>query len=314
MPNNSTAPSTNTFTQDWLTWSLVTNPLFIIIHLASAVTNLILLTTMLKDPLKCFRSISSCLLFNLISNGFLPLVSYCLYIVTLATDTVYLGLWTLIFGFNNTILAVLLLSVDRYILVSRPIMYSVIITKSRVIYAVLFSWISSLVLAFGIVARVKNIVSKIAVFALLPFILIMVLAIIVIDIKTWRSISRAQIELQRLGNECGSDTNSASYQAEKKRVQTEKRFAKVVVLLLLNVVVFILPQTLVIGSRMVNVWCNSCLEGLQREKASIFQVYYFPLFYLSTPLLYLVFIPKYRKSLSVLVDCFKTSRRWEIPR
>ena len=269
---------------------------------------------MLKDPLKCFRSVSSYLLFNLISNGFVPLVSYCLYIITLAADTEYLGIWTLIFAFINTILAVLLLSIDRYVLVARPIMYPVIITKTRITFAVLFSWTVSMALAFGILVRVKTVVSQVAVFALLPFIVVVVFAIIVIDIETWRSISKAQTELQRLGNESRSDINSANYKAEQKRVQTEKRFAKVVVLLLMNVVLFILPQTLVVASRMVNVWCKSCLEGLQREKASLFQAYYFPLFYSTTPLLYLLFIPKYRKSFSVLVDCFKVSRRWEVPR
>ena len=302
------------FIADWLTWSLVTNPLFIILHLSSAVTNLILLITMLKDPLKCFRSVSSYLLFNLVVNGLVPMLSYCLYIVTVAGDTVYFGVWTLVFAFNNTILAVLFSSLDRYILVSRPIMYSVIVTKSRVICILVISWIICLVSAFGIAVRVKNIVSAIILFVFLPLILSMVFAIIVVDIKTWRSISKAQKELLRLGSESISDTESRNYRAEQKRIQTEKRFAKVVALLLLNVVMFIFPQMLVVSSRVINVWCNLCIKTLRQDKASVFQVYYFPLFYLTTPLLYLFFIPKYHKSLSELLSCFKVSRRWQVPK
>ena len=331
--NNTNFSSPDLFVEEWLTWSLVTNPLFILIHLSSAATNLILLTTMLKDPLKCFRSVSSYLLFNLILNGFVPLVSYCLYIVTIMADTAYLGLWTLAFAFYNTILAVLLSSVDRYILVSRPILYSVIVTKFRVICALALSWILCLVLTFCLTTRVKTFLSEIAFFAFVPFILLMVFVIILVDIKTWKSISKAQMELRTLGSEHNptsrttkrnssrstkenssrSAKENSSYRAEQKRIQTEKRFAKVVVLLLLNVVLFIFPQMLVISIRVVNVWCNSCIKELRHKQASLFQVYYFPLFYFTTPLLYLVFIPKYHKSFSVLVSCFKVSRRWEVP-
>jgi hypothetical protein len=171
-----------------------------------------------------------------------------------------------------------------------------------------------LVSAFGIAVRVKNIVSAIILFVFLPLILSMVFAIIVVDIKTWRSISKAQKELLRLGSESISDTESRNYRAEQKRIQTEKRFAKVVALLLLNVVMFIFPQMFVVASRVINVWCNLCIKTLRQDKASIFQVYYFPLFYLTTPLLYLFFIPKYHKSLSELLSCFKVSRRWQVPK
>ena len=316
--NNTNFSSPDPFIHDWLTWSLVTNPLFILIHLSSAATNLILLITMLKDPLKCFRSVSSYLLFNLILNGFVPLVSYCLYIVTIMANTAYLGVWTLVFAFFNTILSVLLSSVDRYILVSRPILYSVIVTKFRVICTLTISWILCLVLTFGITTRVKNFLSEIAFFVFVPFMLLMVFVVILVDIKTWKSISKAQTELRTLGSEHNSASRntkeSSSYRAEQKRIQTEKRFAKVVVLLLLNVVLFIFPQMLVVASRVVHVWCNLCMKEFRHKQASIFQVYYFPLFYFTTPLLYLVVIPKYRKSLSVLVSCFKVFRRWEVPK
>ena len=302
--NNTTAPHTPAFSHDWLTWSLLTNPLFIILHLSSTLNNLILLTTMIKDPLKCFRSKSSYLLINLVLMGFIPLVCYILYITSVACGTIYMAVWTLMFAFINTVLAVLLLSIDRFILVSRPIMYSAIVTKSRVLYAISFSYVLCLTVTVGFVVEFRSIVSKISIFFIFPFLLIAVFFIIIIDIATWQSISKAQKELLRLGRDVSRlDTNSASYRAELKRIKTEKRFAKVVGLLLLNVVLFILPETLVVGGRVINIWCRLCFKGFEDKKASLFQVYYFPIFYLTTPMLYLVFIPKYRKSIAAVFHC-----------
>ena len=314
MLNNTTALFVDPYANSWLKWRVVTNPLLIILHVSSAMTNLLLFTTMLKDPLKCFRSISSFLLRNLILNGFLPMATYCLYVITLAADTVHLGVWALVSGFNNTIIAVLLLSVDRYILVSRPMMYAVILTKSRVTYTLVLSWLLTLAMGCGIALYQNTLFSNILVFSFIPLLIILVAVIIVVDFKTWTSVKRAQLDLQRLGNQSGLDERSASYRSELKRVQTEKRFAKVVVLLLFNVLLFMLPQAVAVGFRLVDFWCDSCMKFFRRGKTTLFQVHIFPLFYLTTPILYLAFIPKYRKSFAVMVSCFKVYRRWSVPR
>ena len=305
--------TTDPFIQNWLTWSVLTQPRLVIPYLSSTLTNLVLFTTMLKDPLNCFRSISSYLLFNLVLNGFSPLLTYCLCIATLVTNTEYLGVYSLVFAFNHTILAVLLLSIDRYILVSRPLAYSIIITKSRCFYAVLFSWILCMLLTYCVGARLMQIATKVIVFSLLSCILILVLVIIVVDILTWGSIFKAQAELRRFGNE--SRSNSGNFRAEQKRLRTEKRFAKVVMILLVDVILFILPQAVVVASRVLYVLCKSCVNGSKLQKASIFQLCFFPLFYLTTPVLYLAFIPKYRRSLALLLRCiFKVSHLREITR
>lgn len=311
MYDNTTSP----FIQNWLTWSLLTQPWFIILYLSSSLTNLVLFTTMLKDPLNCFRSMSSYLLFNLLLSGFSPMVTYCLCIITLVTNTEYLAVWSLVFAFHHTILAVLLLSIDRYILVSRPLVYSVIITRSRCFYAIVFSWILCMALAYFIAVRLMHIASKVFVFTLISFILLMVLVVIVVDVLTWRSIFNAQSELRRFGNETRLDRTSANFRAEQGRLQTDKRFAKVVIILLLNVILFILPQSAVVAGRAFCDLCKSCVNCLKLQKANLFQLYFFPMFYLTTPVLYLVGIPKYRKSLALLFRCiFRVSRRSEITR
>lgn len=185
MFNNTTGP----FIENWLIWSVLTHPWLVIPYLSSTLTILmVLFTTMLKDPLNCFRSISWYLLFNLVLNGFSPLVTYCLCIATLAANTEYLGVYSLVFAFDHTILAVLLLSIDRYVLVSRPLAYAVIITKSRCLLAVLFSSIVCMFLTYCVGVRPKYIATKVFVFTLVLFIFILVLVIIVVDILTWRSI------------------------------------------------------------------------------------------------------------------------------
>ena len=312
MYDNTTSPF---ISHNRLTWSLLTQPWFIILYLSSSLTNFVLFTTMLKDPLNCFRSMSSYLLFNLLLSGFSPMVTYCLCIITLVANTEYLAVWSSVFAFHHTILAVLLLSIDRYILVSRPLVYSVIITRSRCFYAIVLSWILCMALTYFVAVRLIHIATKVFVFALISFILLMVLVVIVVDVITWRSILNAQSELRRFGNETRLDRTSTNFRAEHRRLQTEKRFAKVVIILLLNVIFFIFPQSVVVAGRALCALCKSCVNCSMLQKAHSFQLYFFPLFYLTTPVLYLVGIPKYRKSLALLFRCiFRVSRRSEITR
>lgn len=91
-------------------------------------------------------------------------------------------------------------------------------------------------------------------------------------------------------------------------MENERRFTKVVFLLLLNVVFFILPQRLEIGIRSVNIWCEYCLQNFENPKVGLFQIHFFPLFRITTPLLYLVFIPKYRRPCRSLCKCWKLKK------
>lgn len=139
---NSSSPAPEVM--ELITWNMILNPLFLITYNLPSILNGILLVTILKDPLKCFRSCSSYLLFNFGLLGFLPLLILILSILMLSGyGNIYLWLYGFIFGFYNTIFAVFMLTLDRYFLACKPLFYSRIITKRRVFYSVTFFWILS---------------------------------------------------------------------------------------------------------------------------------------------------------------------------
>ena len=67
-----------------ITWNILRNPLFLTIYLLPCPQNSVLVATIFKDPMKCLRSCSSYLVFNLGLLGFLPLLTLVIHIPTLS--------------------------------------------------------------------------------------------------------------------------------------------------------------------------------------------------------------------------------------
>ena len=288
-----------------LTWDNVHNPLLWIDYFLPCLLNGVLMVTILKDPLKCFRSCSSYLVFNFGLLGLLPFLILISHISAFCHhDDLYLSLYGFIFGFYNTIFAVLLLAGDRYVLTCKPLWYSTIVTKRRVLYCVILSWIFSGALAASIFLLIYNVIdivlaSKIFVFTLFPIVFILIIVIMTLNIKTWNRVAQYFINIQPLcplGRQNRSTSKNLRYRSKMERLENEKRFSKVVLLLHLNLVFLILPQVLLIGMKAVNVWCELCIKEFFNQNAVLFQAYIFPLFYTTTPVIHIAFIPKYRKS------------------
>ena len=283
-----------------LTWHTIRNPLLWIDYILPCSLNGVLMVTILKDPLKCFRSCSSYLVFNFGLFGFLPLFILITHILALShNDNLYLSVYGFLFGFYNTLFSVFLLAVDRYVLACRPLWYSIIVTKRRVLYCVILSWILSgtlTVVSFVLYHSAIDVIiaTQIFVFTLLPIFFLLVIAIMVLNIKAWMAVAHCAINVQSLGKQNSSPFKNLRQRAKEKRLKNERRFCKVVLLLHLNLMFLILPQVLIISMKVINIWCKLCIGEL--HNAALFQIYIFPLFYTTTPVIHIAFIPKYRKS------------------
>ena len=94
-----------------ITWNILRNPLFLTIYLLPCPLNGVLVVTIFKDPLKCLRSCSSYLVFNLGLLGFLPLLTLIIHVLTLsAYKELNLCEFVYCFAFLNTVFAVLMLT------------------------------------------------------------------------------------------------------------------------------------------------------------------------------------------------------------
>ena len=288
-----------------LTWDDIRNPLLWIDYLLPCFLNGVLTVTALKDPLKCFRSCSSYLVFNIGLLGFLPFLILILHILALSYSCdLHLALYASVFGFYNTLCAVFLLAVDCYILACKPLLYSMIVTKRRVVYCVIFSWNLSATLAtsaFLLTYNVTDIVlaAKIFVFTLFPIVFLLLIVIMILNIKTRKTVAQCFINIQRLcplSRQNGNTLKKITYRAVKERLKNERRFSKVVLLLHFNSVFFILPQVLLIGTNAVNIWCEFCINETYNQNLKLFHAFIFPLFYTTMPVIHIAFIPKYRSS------------------
>ena len=285
-----------------ITWNILRNPLFLTIYLLPCPLNGVVVVTIFKDPLKCLRSCSSYLVFNLGLLGFLPLLTLIIHVLTLSVHKeLNLCEFVYCFAFLNTVFAVLMLTTDRYFLVCKPLHYTTIVTKTRALYCAIFSWILSGIFAAAVFSYVHNVVgvvlaTKIYVFTLLPIFCFLMIVILTLNIKTWQTVACRGNCVASLNRQNGNMAKKSQNRADKKTLENERRFSKVVLLLLLNLVFFVLPQVLLIVIRCVNIWCESCITEFGSSKVSLLQFYLFPLFYITTPVLYIAFIPKYRKS------------------
>ena len=177
-----------------------------------------------------------------------------------------------------------MLTTDHYFLACKPLLYPVIVTKTRVLYFTILSWILSGILAASVFLHLYHVIdivlaAKIFVFTLLPVFSFLVFVIMILNIRTWRTVARHGNRVSSLGRQNGNRAKNSQSRADKKRLENQSRFAKVILLLLLNLGFFVLPQVLMIVINCVNIWCELCVPGLSNRIVILLQVYFFPLFF-----------------------------------
>ena len=211
-------------------------------------------------------------------------------------------IYVLVFGACNTVFAVFMLTMDRYFLACKPLSYSTLITKKRLLYGVKFSWILSGTLVFITspplyqFIHASEMANKMFLIALLTIICFFMIITIIVEFKTWQTVCRHESDAQSIRQQIRTLSGNLQHRAEMKRLKNERRFAKIVLLLVINLFLVIVPQMLTNGMKLVNMLCDPCFKEISNPNIVQVQLYMFPIFYVTTPVLYIAIIPKYRKS------------------
>ena len=161
-------------------------------------------------------------------------------------------------------------------------------TISRALYFAIFSWILSGIFAAAVFPYVHNVVgvvlaTKIYVLTLLPIFCFLIIVILTLNIKTWKTVACRGNCVASLNRQNGNMAKKSQNRADKTTLENERRFSKVVLLLLLNLVFLVLPQVLLNVVGCVNIWCQSCITEFGSLKVSLLQFYLFPLFLSQLP-------------------------------
>jgi len=266
--------------------------------------NLLLLITILFDPLRCLRTPTTYLIANLAFSDFLiglligygrAVEEYLQYVdeaepkwIAIVFNigggaTLVSGIWT-----------VIALALDRYLAVTNPLRYSESVTARRVILYILLSWPLAMALPtpYSFAGKSRPIV--LLAFSHAHF-TIPVLLLLVVYFRIFRSLSRRRSELWRL-------TSSSSTMTLRHTLEREKKMASTSLMILVLFCASFLP--LYIKIHMLN-FCK-CLDSKPYRKFSLVVHIFLYLSSLMDPFMYAWRVPKFRRSLR---ECLKIKKR-----
>ena len=289
--NNTTANLSPTLTVQFNLFNDTTRPLMTCLSLVCLLVNTTIISLFLIDPLHSLRRPSGYLVASLNVGALLT-----------STSTLILALTGLrnmnaIFTiFVVTIMAsfcfIFILSFERYVLITAPIKYKTMVTVRRAQILALLMWMFTAgagVLMYKLFLAKRNFWSSIPAG-------IALLILVGIDVKTFLAIKKMNSSIEGITEE-GKQRSPVS-EAMKNRIDMQRKFARVVVLLLVNFIVLASPLFVFNYIVQFNRQCEFCLfANVHGEKT--FYAAFIAMFLchdINTALSYLILIPKYRMS------------------
>ena len=266
--------------------------------------NLLLLITILFDPLRCLRTPTTYFIANLAFSDLLIglLIGYgnavdeylqyadegkpkwiAIVINIGGGATLVSGIWT-----------VIALALDRYVAVTDPLHYSERVTTRRVVLYILLSWLLAMALPVPYPFAGQSWPIVLLIFSHTHF-TIPVLLLLVVYFRIFRSLSRRRLGLLRL-------TASISTMTLRHTLESEKKMTSTSLVILILFCASFLPFYVKI--QILN-FCK-CLDSKTYRKFSFVVHTFLYLSSLMDPFIYAWRVPKFRRSLR---ECFKIKKR-----
>lgn len=283
--NNTTAnPQFNLFND-------TTRPLLTCLSLVCLLVNTTIISLFLIDPLHSLRRPSGYLVASLNAGALLTSISTL--VLALTGHRKMSEIFTiLVVAIVASFCFIFILSFERYILITAPIKYKTIVTVQRAQIIALLTWMFAVgagVLMYKLFFGNRNFWSGIPAG-------IALLILVGIDVKTFVAIKKMNSSIESMTEE-GQQRSSVS-EAMKNRIDMQRKFARVVVLLLVNFTVLAAPLFVFNYVVQFNRKCESCLFTKMHDEETFYatSIALFLCHDINTALFYLILIPKYRMS------------------
>lgn len=266
--------------------------------------NLLLLTTILFDPLRCLRTPTTYFIANLAFSDLLiglligygrAVVEYFQYVdeaeprwIAIVINigggaTLISGIWT-----------VIALALDRYLAVTDPLHYSERVTAHRVVLYISLSWPLAMALPAPYPFAEQSWPIFLLTFSHTHF-TVPVLLLLAVYFRIFRSLSRRRSELLRL-------TTSISTMTLRHTLERERKMAITSLMILILFCTSFLPFYVKIQ---LLSFCK-CLESKPYRKFAFVAHIFLYISSLMDPFMYAWRVPKFRRSLR---ECFKIEKR-----
>ena len=277
------------------------------LSLVCFLVNATIISLFLVDPLRSLRRPSGYLVASLNAGAILTSASSViaslpgLRNMTIISVNVCFAIYSVAATASFTF--IFIMSYERYVLVTAPIKYKRVVTVGRVQILAVSVWVCSVVIGVSLFTSLS---SAGFLWLSIPFAALYII-LFCIDVKTF-------IEIKKINSSIGGITESefqrsSLNQAMKNRIDMQTKFARVVVLLLVNFLFFASPIFVFHIMSTLNHNCSFCLfqhtTMLKIYEATIVMFIFHDI---NTALFYLILIPKYRISLVAIFKKCNTMR------
>ena len=304
--SNATNNITSTTPYVFQMFDNTTLPVFVLFACIAWLVNISLLITIFIDRLHCLKKgsgwfVASMGITSIIIATFVTLFAVQMFPEHAVINRYYPSflLSALFTAQLAMLLFIVIVSIERFVLTIKPIRYKVFMTESKTKSITIFVWTLSLgnglLQSWILIYRPDTYA-----YSRIPYVGLMII-IAVVDGLTFYKLKKSSKALRRM-------TDNASQHAASARIRLEKRFALVVLMLLVNFLLFASPLFSWDQLSRIDFVCSGCLfKGKLLSSTTYFVLMLLlQLHSTNSALLYLVLVPKYRQSFNANLKAFRS--------